>query len=107
MPIRPLPMMSAFTGFRMSVANAPLQSMPVGVPHAGHLPHLGRDQREMPFRQPSDVDPDIQHPGRPELRDYASRYDVEGLEAAQDARQRARIGISTDPQAERLRNGLF
>ena len=84
-----------------------LKTVPVGVPDAGYLPYLGRDQREMSLRKSSDVDPDVQHPRRAEFRDYAAWDDVEGLEAAQDARKRARIGISADPQAKRLRDGLL
>jgi hypothetical protein len=60
----------------------------------------------MPLRESGDVDPDIESARRSELRDHTPGYDVQSLETRQDARERARIGISIDTQAERLRRAL-
>src|SRR6185437_9108222 len=84
-----------------------LKPVPVGVSHAGRLPDLGGDQREMPFREPRDIDPNVQRTRGPLLRDYAPGHDVEGLKAGEDAGECARISLGADAQAERLCRSLF
>jgi hypothetical protein len=92
---------------RLTPLSQGLQTVPVSVPDAGHLPDLGCDQREMSLREAGDVYTDVQRTRRPELRDYTAGYDIEGLEGSQDASERARVSVSVDTQAERLRSGLF
>ena len=84
-----------------------LETVPVGVPHTGHLPDLGGNYRQMPLGEPGDVDTDVQRTRRPVLCDHTAWHDVEGLKTGQDARKRSRIGLSADAQAKRLRCRLY
>jgi hypothetical protein len=59
--------------------------VPIRVSDEGHLPHLGRNEREMLLRETGDVYPNVQRPCRPQLSQYAAGHDVEGLEADQNA----------------------
>jgi len=80
--------------YRQWVATLPSGAMPVGVHDGGDLPELCRDQAERVFGHTRNVDLDVEHSGRTQLGDDSPRQDVQILEALEDAREHAGIGVS-------------
>jgi hypothetical protein len=57
-------------------AAGPLRPVPVCITDGGHLPDLGRDQREMPLRKPGDVDPNVQGSCRSQFSQDTAQHDA-------------------------------
>lgn len=84
--------------------------VPVGVLDGRYLDDLGGDQGKTAFRKAGNIDAYVQCLVGAKLREHAAGYDVQRLEKAHDARERAGITIRPDTQAQQLRyllNRLF
>ena len=73
--------------------------MPVRANDARHLANLGRDQRQLLYRQSEYVNLNVERIVRAEFRDDSARHDIEIVEALDDAGERARISLCNDAES--------
>ncbi len=78
------------------------QAVPVGILNGGNLADLGGNQGQTAFRKAGDIHANVQRLVRAKFRQNSARYDVQRLEEAHDAGERARITIRPDAQAQQL-----
>jgi hypothetical protein len=69
---------------------------PIRIDDARHLANLGRNQRQLFYRQSENVDLNVERIVRAEFSDDSARHDIEVLKALDDAGERARISVGND-----------
>lgn len=73
--------------------------MPVHVGDRRRLSYLGRDQRQLLFRQSENIDLNMQSFVSTEFSDHPPRQNVQILETLDDASECAGISVCDHPQA--------
>jgi hypothetical protein len=73
--------------------------MPVRIHDAGRLTDLRGDQRQLFYRQPENVNLDMECIVRAEFGDDTARQDIAVLEALENASDCARISVGNDPKS--------